>query len=900
MSGEEPAVAGPVSKFMPGNVRMALAVTAAIAVAPLAGNAADAPAPPRENLQAALDTLHAEAATARKSGDLATVERLRKQRLALLDDARGASRWIAGRAALVKADGLVGSMKYAEACAVLAAAWQPFSQPARGEAVFGDIALKLFAAAEAAKAVAPRSDAVPTEQLRAALQRAVDSDPCQVEAIVATAFLATPDPAEAFEPAPLRPSLRARGKLLTQAQPEAGIAAKPLPWQAAVAFLKAADNGFVLGDLGFYRLFLAPGRRLRGVDGTGRPVHVVMGGGLLTMEPGEDDALRPVVYDYDAAAARWTRMRPRVLRVQTAASPPAPWRIDPERLVADLRRVLADATAERESLIIQRILASADGLRASLRVKADIGKIVALLKDPPKKASPSTLDEVLASVVRGYDNYAQVRPEEAQKATAAKQQVLGLSAEWSQLQAGIGPLRAMLANVPDGGTVAPETASTALAQLSQAFEATAIDSLDDAAAVAADGPAPGRLAGRDLVDKASRVKDQYDLLGLFTSMGRDHRQAIGLAAAAPAAAPGLGGPSSWPEERAQAALRQRLAAALERYDMAVGPAFSLDQLLDAEFAVREMQEALRKPGPESEQQRFLDRLAHAIAAMARPAEVEAELQGYCTPTHLADSRQLGPTIWQTFDFPAATSTQVIADLIERSPRVAFSASDLAAVEKRWGEGLPPADAGIPLRNGCTTPAPNRLVSDHDGSLVLHFLGAATDPCTVLLLDIDTGGDAAPACLATADGPPLWMEIDGRQFGTTVVTEGKAQPQIVLDLDGPSGHVPLGAKTDPSTTERFIIDGRGNRIVRDPTPMASPAASRFYAMTSRSGDPVTERSLNYSLQDWFDLDQEILTVFLPNAMRLNPALPTRQRYRAEFMRPAPDAGWLWPAPMARTP
>lgn len=909
----------------------------AVAAWALQATGDDAPQPVADSpLAAALDKLHADATEARKARDFTAVEALRKQRLALLRDAKAESPWTAGHAAITAARDLVRQMKYEEACATLSAAWAPFERTARDGAVFGDVALELFAASEAAKAVYPGFNAVSADRMRAAVQKAAEADPCQVEALVATAFLTPPAPTEAFAPAPLRTSLQTRNKLLVKALPGVNHFATPLPWHAPAELLKAENNSFVLGDLDFYQLFLDPTRPLRGVDRDGQPVHVVMGGGLLTTERDATGTRRLVVYDFDAATGGWVRMTPRILRVQPAMSKPTTWRINEEQLNADLRGIMDDAIAERQTLIKRRLLVSAEGLQASIRVKADIRKIFAYLQDPPKNTGPVAFDQVFGAVLNGYSHYALVNPDEAAKVTAAQQQVQQLAEEWNQFKAGVEALRVSIGDLNNGGQVQPEKAATALADFLKAIGVGSADvreladiAADEPAATAKEQPAtkkpttkkldaaaPIQLTGQELRAKMSRQKEQYDLLALFKLMESVHRKAIDalVAPAAPAAVPNAAPPA--PDDRAHSAARQRLVAALEQYDRAVTgrpaakpaaapPAGSaptslsltLDELLDAQAAVREVQAALRTLGQDSDLTRFLGTFADTIEAVARPVAYEADMQRYCTKANRDRSWQVGRAIWRTYDFPATTQPQTVADIIEHCQRVAFATADFAAVMAQAVDDMPPVDAEIALRKGCTTPVRNRLVHDRSDGLALQFLSSVTDPCTVLLLDIDSSDatPARPAFLAAGDEPGLWIDIDGLRLATHVAADKKAKPLIVVKFAGPQGCVPLGAKADTASAARFMTDDRGNRIVRDRSPPASLLESHFYSMTSKAGDPITERSLNYALQDWLDLDRDIVNVFLPNAMRLAPALPVWNRYRREFMRPAPDTGWMWPAP-----
>ena len=231
--------------------------------------------------EAQLDALHEQARKARDEKDFSRLEDLRLERLALAKDSSGKSAWIAGAQAIAEADALIQSMQYEQACTVLQKAWKPFEKPARGEAVFGDVAMKLFEATQAALAVYPEFNAVAAADLRKAVQLAADADPCQMEAQAADAFLTVPNPDEAFQPAELRPSLLLRNKRLLAISHAADRDERPLPWHAPVEFLKAESSSFVLDDLRYYDRFLNPRRRLHGLDAYGEPVHVVMGGTLL-------------------------------------------------------------------------------------------------------------------------------------------------------------------------------------------------------------------------------------------------------------------------------------------------------------------------------------------------------------------------------------------------------------------------------------------------------------------------------------------------------------------------------------------------------------------------------------------------------------------------------------------
>ncbi|MEI8229367.1 MAG: hypothetical protein WCH77_14050, partial [Planctomycetota bacterium] len=495
------------------------------------------PKQPPADFAAQLDVLHEKARKARDEKDFSQVEELRLERLALAKDSSDKSPWIAGAQAIAEADTLIQSMQYEKACTVLQEAWKPFEKPARGEAVFGDVAMKLFEAVQAGLAVYPDFKAVPGDVLRKAVQLAADGDPCQVEAQAADAFLTVPNPDEAFQPAELRPSLRLRNKRLLAISHAADRDERPLPWHAPVEFLKAESSSFVLDDLRYYDRFLNPRRRLRGLDAYGEPVHLVMGGTLLVVDRDTDGRRRPAVADYDTDSNNWLRMTPRILRIEPPAFRPQPWRLDEAKLNADLREIIQDSIAERQTLIRRRLLVSAEGLKGATKVKAHISRMLGWVNNPPKGQPAPKIEDVLQMVSKGYANYSLNFPEEAapvQKALATVQQS---ATEWSQFQTQLEGLRVATGDTNAATSVDAAKAATALVsflaliekdnlallelpepEIEPADKAGKAEKADKAPPKLAATAGPIQLSGRELRLKLSRQKDQYDLLAFFQLM----------------------------------------------------------------------------------------------------------------------------------------------------------------------------------------------------------------------------------------------------------------------------------------------------------------------------------------------------------------------------------------------
>ena len=895
--------------------------------------------------EAQLDALHEQARKARDEKDFSRLEDLRLERLALAKDSSGKSAWIAGAQAIAEADALIQSMQYEKACTVLQKAWKPFEKPARGEAVFGDVAMKLFEATQAALAVYPEFNAVAAADLRKAVQLAADADPCQMEAQAADAFLTVPNPDEAFQPAELRPSLLLRNKRLLAISHAADRDERPLPWHAPVEFLKAESSSFVLDDLRYYDRFLNPRRRLHGLDAYGEPVHVVMGGTLLLVAPDSEGGRRPSVADYDGDQSQWLRMTPRILRIEPPAFRPQPWRLDEAKLNADLREIIQDSIAERQTLIRRRLLVSAEGLKGAAKVKAHISKMLGWMTTPPKGQPAPKLEDVLQRIGQGYANYQFTFPEEAEQVQKALATVQQTATEWTQFQTQLEALRAATGDTNAAATVDAAKAATALMsflalidkdnlallelpepEIEPADKADKANKVDKAPPKLAAAAGPIQLSGRELRLKLSRQKDQYDLLAFFQLMNATHRQAIQTVVASmppPNTSPPPGTPPPSAEEQARNAALSRLARSLEQYDAirekstreapprgTEGPpvktiALSLDGLVQIGSALRDMAAALRALGNESDQTAFLSRFVATLDAVAKPAGYEVEMQRFCTKANLAQSWKLGRSQWSIYDFPRETPPDRLADMIDHCPRVAFAVGDLekavadAADDDVADDDAPPSDIPVMLRPGCTTTFRNRLVAEANGQQKLRLLRDIVDPCTVLLLDISTGGGAANAPPPGIDdgqgGQFLWLGDKPQGLRMAIKASSGAKPELVVDFGGADGHLPLGAAVEPFPDSRFMTDRRGNRIVRDRSGETSPTLAHFYAITSKSGEPLTDRSINYSIQDWLDLDRNIVNSFLPDLTVHGPSLPGWQLYRNEFMRPAPDGNWKWTMP-----
>jgi hypothetical protein len=888
------------------------------------------PDEPPASLEAQLATLHESARAAREKREFSQVEQLRLDRLTLLeaaaagDDKAAKSPWVVGVKAINEADSLIKAMQYEKACKLLEQAWQPFARTPRGEPVFGDVAMKLFEATQAALAVYPQFAAVDAGMLQKTVQLAADADPCAVEAKAADAFLTMPDPDEAFELAELRPSLKARNQLLLDISYEAGRDERPLPWHAPTEYLKAQSSSFVLGDLGYGERFLGPRRHLHGRDGYDEPFTIVMGGSLLITHRDPDGLKRPIVADYAASQGRWLRMRPRILRVEPPAFKPREWRIDEALLNTEIRRAVEYANAERKRVIRNRLIISADGLKAATKAKAHIRKILGWMSKPPKGQKSLTFDEAIQTVADGYENYKKRFPDEREEADKAFNMVLEAGKQWAEFQQ---VSDAVLAAV--GGTNANIDAATSAKALAtflslvakedigatDATDAIPVDEPEDQDAGEAAEENAVQLDARELRSRLSQQKEHYDTLALFQLMNTVHRPA--LQAMLTQAPPAHNAPPA-PTEDYGPTPNERLTQALKQYDAAFAKAMggqparsgkdaparplviTLDTLRQAAAALRETSAVLRGMNAEAERADFLDRFVRTLDDVARTVTLEEDMVRFCTAANLSHDWKVSRATWRVYDFPADISQERLAGMINACPRLAFSLADFERLVKDVGEAVEqglPTDSRLPLLAGCTTVARNRLVENRGNQPTLRVPRGIADPWTAILLDVDqdAGQDFAPALVEGQDGGYLWLDDNGGRVRMSFVTKADAEPAMAVRFAGADGYSTLGASPDTFDAQRFLKDRRGNTITLDSSGELSPTRAHYYEIRSPSGESLTDRSVNYVIQDWIDLDRNIVNSFLPDVMLLAPSLPVWRLYRHEYKRPSPRNEWKWTVP-----
>ncbi len=390
---------------------------------------------------AGLADLHADAAKARDAGDQSELERLRLDRLQLLQKAPERSPWTEGVRALGAAEGMCRRMRYKAAAEVLKKAWEPFAaSPGGGTPVLGDLALKMFEVHQAALAVFPPTHsefpALSKEDLRLALEIAIAADPCQVEAHAAQAFLTEPKPDESFQPAELQPSLVARNRDLLGISFTRESQVPILPWHAAVEFLKAKSSSFVLDDLDYLDTFLDPRFRIQGTDRRGESFCTVLGGGLLVNDTElRSGRSRRYVLDYVTAEKYWRRFRPVMMVVASEDVKPKAWSLDESdacgRIDANLARVIDLATDEADRQLKAIVAEFPDDVERAVRV-IRAGKWQETTQEQgPGPGAPFV--EQLAFIQVQFDRYGTNFPKHRQAATQAMKELTPLIERLKQL-----------------------------------------------------------------------------------------------------------------------------------------------------------------------------------------------------------------------------------------------------------------------------------------------------------------------------------------------------------------------------------------------------------------------------------------------------------------------------------
>jgi hypothetical protein len=918
------------------------------------------------NVPEGIGAIHDRARQARERRAFDAVDELRRERQEKLKFVKEQSAWTAGVEALTKADALIKGMQYTDAARVIKQAWQPFASDARprDHAVFGDIAVKMFEVHQAALAIYPEGSPgfpkLTSDEVKRAIDLAIREDPCQVEAIAIEAFLTRPNPEESFQPAELQESLRRRNTRLLDITFVPSDKTLAQPWHAPVEFLKAKSTGFVLDDLRYIDTFLLPTRQLLGKDGRDEPFAVVLGGALLstggdsqTEGRGGPFFIDEYVAGKDGNPGRWVRMRPRWLTVR-----PTNGSVGQAGLVMDFMTI-ANRVKQLDNSISSAETAGIEAECRAIATKYDFPTahqipqqvMLILAKNDPLNARINDLVTQFGVYVKNRrDNNDFETARKAEQAIQDYERVLArtrdLTQSWQQ------SLDVLVNDTPPPNTPSPPRYSVKwLSDLDarRGYLRSRLDRLKQMQPAEAGLPPqqPGDAAGAFGIGPGGggsvpqQIEDCEQLLGLFEVLkvaefckrAVDPRSGAWVQDNTGPKPTATGGPPSPAEDRAKKAVLGAHTALVNavgqgRINARQGGVVheSVDVIRDNVSFLPEVpsssngpqspfpvpnpgQEALPgqqfqpgqpaqfEDGPKAFFEAFARECANTFAVWRMEIALEAARQGARNP----DTWELRGAEWRLDDFSAQWRIRYLAELIDRYPRIVLRSGDLEAIRQAArGQG---GEGGVPLQSNCSTVEGNPLVRLVESAPVVSL---GRNPIErlwqgVVLTVHDEDQPGGPKGLVAADGKEfLWFEsADARVRGVLNYTD--PEPHIAIEYPGVEGRVVLGAVPSPfgmrSGRWRYLRDRRGNRIEIAPATSNTPLR-----IVSSSGQELVDRSVNYSVKDWTDLDRNVVNEFLPWCLALSPSLPTWQAYQTALRRPQPpipqSSRWSVPRPAFR--
>lgn len=898
--------------------------------------------PGEGGLSASLKSIDRRARKAREKKDLQLVDDLRLERLSLLKAARPSKddasvAWTRGYEAIQQADKSKRMMQYADACKPLVEAWKPFAEPARGEPVFGDIAVKLFEVVQAATALHPdfltreMGGSVSEDFLLQALQAAVKDDPCQVEAAAMLAFLEKPKPEEAFVPADQRPSLRERNRILLDISAPKEMDWKFVPWFAPAEFLKAQSSSFVLDDLSYYTSFLNErGFRLKGEDQFGEQFQVVLGGALLLYSPEQGGRSKKLaVARFLPNTKEWQKVRLQLLVIQ-AAGVGDDVVVDEEAILRRIRDVGTKFTQSQP-----------DEASVRERIEEIAGEFEKLVRSHAKSIIERTesLDTRLQELERGFGRYGAKFSEHAARAQAAEEQIAGMRKQLLEVQAARNQVKQLLNGLP--GFAAPAGGQPAVPQAEQALKLSP-DPPGGAAGANVDAWFANRVSAVRLIGDELQKSGQtppgidtlIEVIRMTTVMRRNITICPGLIAQKeqekqeydkqiseindwiekirkdPATQPLC---DISPERRRRCEMKRRNSVALqkdlERYQALVSSALvdtflkiPYRKVVEADQLAASIVRKSRESGDLSVADAYASESTEDSVAFGRIGVLDALAHKLRARKSLGG----GPWVfqglqWSVYDLPDDLAPDVVAAAIDFLPRL-----------------------GLPQDNELPKTLDRAEKSQRQSGIMLKTLAEFTAMASCPIGEMTIGGDewntfaVEPRDLLEPSYIVILTPEDAVQaagFGPAFMVDDAGVKSLQLQYDGEK--VPFRLDADagqPTLTAKFpasaqtpCIDGvlrlqvgTGSRFVRDSrqnsiTRLDEQDVDRFYQIVSGGGRELSDRSVNYSKKDWRGLDRNIINEFMPRVMVEHVSLPAWKSYRNELQRRSPDGQWIWALP-----
>ena len=898
--------------------------------------------PGEGGLSASLKSIDRRARKAREKKDLQLVDDLRLERLSLLKAARPSKddasvAWTRGYEAIQQADKSKRMMQYIDACKPLVEAWKPFAEPARGEPVFGDIALKLFEVVQAATALHPdfltreMGGSVSEDFLLQALQAAVKDDPCQVEAAAMLAFLEKPKPEEAFVPADQRPSLRDRNRILLDISAPKEMDWKFVPWFAPAEFLKAQSSSFVLDDLSYYTNFLNErGFRLKGEDRFGEQFQVVLGGALLLYSPEQGGRSKKLaVARFLPDTKEWQKVRLQLLVIQ-AAGVGDDVVVDEEAILRRIRDVGTKFTTSQP-----------DEANVREKIERIAGEFEKIVRAHAKSIIERTdgLDARLQELERGFGRYGAKFAEHASRAQAAEEQIAAMRRQFVEVQdaqskvgqALVGDGLPKFAPPADGKQVVRPAEQPLSPDPPGGKPGTPLEAwfVNRVAAV--------RLIGEEL-QKSGQTPPGLDTLieviRMTTLMRRNITICPGLIAQKeqeklncdkeisqineqiekvkndPAFRPSI---DISPERKRRCEMQRRNSVALQRdlesYQSLVSSALAgtflkipYRKILEADQLAASIVRKSRESGDLAVADAYATELMEDSVAFGRIRVLEALARELRVRKPLGGGPwECQGLQWSVYDLPDALAPGTVAAAIDSLPRL----------------GLP---QGIDLPKVLERADKNARQSH----VILETLAEFTDMADCAIGEMKAGGDEwnvftvdprdvlepSYVLILTPENAPQAVG-----FGPAFFVDDAGEKSLQLQYDSKTVPFRLDADADqPTLTAKFPVTaqtpciegvlrlqvGIGSRFLRDSrqnsiTRLDEPDVDRFYKIVSEGGRELSDRSVNYSKKDWRGLDRNIVNEFMPRVMVEHVSLPAWKGYRNELQRRSPDGQWIWALP-----
>lgn len=884
-----------------------------------------------------LETLHSKAEIARDRGDFEAVEILRLERLEAIDSLPSSSAWKQGLDAIKLADGAIQRMQYKEAVDILLKAWKPFdaTHEATNKAIlFGDIAMKIFEAMQAATAVyKPGQADFPTledEDLKKIVKTACESDPCQVELRAARAFLTQPAADETFLPQARRKSITDRNEdLLAIAYPE-GKNLPIRPWHGPAQFLLGKNSSYVMEDLKFLR-YLDPQTQVRGKDRVGEAFHLVYGGSILCYGVSKGK-VRFYVDDYQDNA--WHRLRPYFLKVDP--SPPdksqkktaASWELPSTEVQKYVRQFVGQLELAEKELNQETVQKGADvdqfpdivtdanvlvvmqpivnRFRGKQRQEVAQATTMILSGNWQKPASDGTpppaagasLHDRLVFLAKGFRGYGQAYPAVADIAREAADDVEEIVKSLRKADAATPPVefgmdgRPPKAEFPPGDDISAQLTPLEVFERMRRLSQLREDWQKRLSAV--------RVAGKgsDITDDVDSLISDYELMigcraleqCLYLRMqsnneppmtpdggrGEDFTKLFGKAyrVALPVTSPPEQVAADAPELTATLKLLEStdFLASLRRdiQESPVSPTESRFQLT----------ELVRKDAVAT-----LDDIQKVFQERARQLR-SRDLEDITVDLPLYGRWSTSKAQWSLYEIPHTESPTTVAKAFDNPlvPTLGLSEESLKKLCKTDAEqSIEPEKISIDLAKKITLLRGTPLVQyrTEDKTLTPSLrLGIASEQlpliAVVLVEHADDHGDGGGAF---DDERGMWADTPEPH---RLVHDGDSFKSKFVGCDG-------YAAAGFGKHSREIRDRRGNTLTMRP-----PGEKTPFKVVSQTGQDISDGGDNvvYSWEAWQDLDQNIVNDFLPSTELFSPSLPVWMTYRKELLRPSPRQSFQW--------